>query len=121
MPLLREQVYWPSAFNRNTGDWYTATWEINIPPSPVLAKLCLSSASAYSPGLGGDGILNVAAALVSARRRKADGSDEQINFPGFFGPDVVEAYYDDKLTNVTYGVALISSFTRLMFILEYWS
>ena len=121
MPLVWEQVYWPWAANPNTGDFYTATWEINIPPSHVLAKVCLNSAQAYGPALGGDGLLNVATALVSARRRKSDGSDEQINFPGFFGPDAVEAYYDDNLTNITYGVALISSFTRLIFILEYWS
>jgi hypothetical protein len=118
MPLLGEQIWWVDPWNMDP-NYVTFTYEINISPSHAFAKIHLHRVEEYGyPNWMSPGRVNVFTLLFSIRRRRPDGSDEQINFPT--SGNMTIARYDDNMTSVTYGVIFASAATQISLVLDYW-
>lgn len=114
LPIVGEQVFAPWAYN--TGDdMYTHSWEVNMPPSPIMVKTFLSQYfEAEDRGAGN-------AYIASIRRRLPDGSDQTQSFPDpYTSNDAIQALFDNSLSSVTFAIQVRSSFCKIMCVLEYW-
>lgn len=111
MPVVGEQVFTPWAYQQKSGRF--ESWEINIPPSAVFAKISLGLSYTYYENSWHH------PHLVSVRKRKPDGSDEQINFPSPHGDNVL-AYFSEKITNVRYGIYVKRGYVKALVVIEYW-
>lgn len=114
MPIVGEQVFAPWAYN--TGDdMYTHSWEVNMPPRPVLVKTFLSEYYELDDRSAG------LAYIARIRRRLPDGSDQTQDFPDPYNSnDAIQALFDSSLSSVTYAIQLRSSFNKIMCVIEYW-
>ena len=120
MPLMGEQVWWVSRDNLGPSTSYiTVSWQVNIPPSHAYAKVYLNSVEEFGyPDWMSPGRASVFTLLFNIRRRKPDGSDEQIDFPQSGQMNV--AWYDDNMTSITYGAIFASAAIEISFVLDYW-
>jgi hypothetical protein len=119
MPIVREDVWWHSPANLDP-NYITVSWQINIPPSRAFAKVYLHRLQEYGyPDWTSPGRAKVFTLLFNIRRRKPDGSDEQIDFPT--AGSMVVAQYDDNLTSVTWGAIFASAAIELSLVLDYWA
>jgi hypothetical protein len=119
MPIVGEYVQWVNPWNLGP-NYYTVTWQINFAPSRVFAKIYLHCLEEYGyPNWMSPGRANVFIRLFNIRRRKPDGTDEQINFPTTGNMTV--AHYDNNMTSVTYGAEFASAAIELSLVLEFWS
>ena len=115
MPIVGEQVFAPWAYN--FGDqMYTASWEVNMPPSSVLVKTFLSQYFEFSDV---DGAGN--AYIASIRRRLPDGSDQTQSFPDPYSSNAaIQALFNNSLTSVTYAIQVRGTHCKVMCVIEYW-
>jgi hypothetical protein len=114
MPIVGEQVFAPWAYNLGA-DLYTASWEVNMPPSSVMVKTFLSEYYEFDDKGGGF------AYIASIRRRLPDGSDQTQSFPDPYNTnDAIQALFDNSLSSVTYAIQVANSHCKVMCIIEHW-
>jgi hypothetical protein len=119
MPIVGEQVFWIDLTNLDP-NYVTYSYQVNMPPSSVFAKVHLHRVQEYGyPDWTKPGRVKVFTLLFNIRRRRPDGTDEQINFPTT--GRMVVADYEDKMTSVTFGAIYGSAATEISLVLEYWS
>ena len=73
MPLVGEWAGWEWAYTTG-GDFYSATWDVDFPPSAAFAKVSQGRYYEF------DDKAAVDIAILNIRRRKPDNSDETVNF-----------------------------------------
>ena len=109
MPMVGEMVTWRDAFAFPSENTKTATFTIDFPPAPVLAKVT----QAFYMEFAQPGMLGVQ--IRSFRRRLASGADETVST----GAD--PAVSDPKMTSVTFALFIFNCQGRVVLHVEFWS
>ena len=107
MPMVGEMVTWAGT---STGkSTKTATFSIDFPPAPVLAKVTPSFYMEY----GSPGMLGVQ--IRSFRRRLSSGADETVSV------GAVPAVSDSRMTSVTFALFIYNCQGTVVLHVEFWS
>ena len=109
MPLIGEWVY-PYTASHFGDDFITPSWEVNIPPTPTLVKVFVSSFSSSANAIAD-------ARILQYRRRLPDGSDETIVTR--WG-EAVKVLFEGSLSSVTFAVSIRNCIVDIMGILGFW-
>ena len=109
MPMVGEMVTWASAFAFPGENSKTATFTVDFPPAPVLAKVT----PAFYMEFAQPGMLGVQ--IRSFRRRLASGADETVST----GADA--AVSDPKMTSVTFALFIFNCQGTVVLHVEFWS
>ena len=113
MPLISEQAWRTWAWT--TGDdLYTASWDIDIPPSAVFLKTFLGHYFEMNDSGAADiGIMNI-------RYRDEWGVDQPVTYPDIDAFDHVATVYNNTLTHATYGMKVKAASASTLVTLGYW-
>jgi hypothetical protein len=114
MPIVGEQVFFPYAYNSGS-DNFTASWEVNMPPGPIMVKTFLSQYSELDDRGAGRPY------IASIRLRLPDGSDQTQSFPDpYTSNNAIQAFFDNALSSVTFAMQVRGSWNKVMCVIEYW-
>ena len=114
MPMVGESAWDAWAYNSND-DLYTATWDLDFPPSAAFIKVFQGDYFEF------DDKAAVDIGLLYIRRRKPDNSDETISFPDIDAFDRVYTQFDPAMTHVTFGIKVKNCSASLVWTLGYWA
>ncbi len=114
MSVVGAYITWPWIKNLND-NMYSATWSFDMPPTAVYAKVFPGQV-----GIGGDPA-SICVGLVNIRKRLPNNSDQEIDFPEIDSFTSAQmAFFDPRMTHVTFGAMLWNAATYVMFEMLYW-
>jgi hypothetical protein len=114
MPLVGEWAWRAWAFT--SGDQlYTASWDIDIPPSAAFMKVFLEHYFEF------DSQSAVDVGLMNIRFRDQNGVDQTITFPDIDAFDHVSVQFNNTMTHVTYGLKVKAASGALVWTLGFWA
>ena len=113
MPLVGEQAGSAWAYEIG-GDQYSASWDIDIPPSAAFIKVSLGKYFEF------DDQSNVEVGLMNIRFRDPEGVDRTIDFGSVdsFNPTLVQ--FNQTMTHVTFGMIVSNVSGALLWTLGFW-
>jgi len=113
MPLVGEMAgrQWAVAF----GNPFTASWDIDIPPSAAFIKVFLEHYSEVRDKSA------VQVGLMNIRFRDHIGIDRTITFPDIDEFDHVSVQFNNTMTHVTLGLRVTEASGALIWTLGFWA
>jgi hypothetical protein len=114
MPLVGEQAWHAWAYNTG-GDLYSASWDLDFPPSAAFIKVSLGRYFEF------DDESAVDVGLINMRHRLPNGVDETTNFPDIDSFDPVMVQFNQTMTHVTFGLKVKGASGLLVWTLGFWA
>ena len=113
MPLVGEMAGrgWAAA----SGNEYTASWDIDIPPSAGFIKVFLEHYFEIHDQSG------VQVGLMNIRYRDHIGIERTITFPDIDAFDHVSSQFNNTMTHVTLGLRVTEASGALIWTLGFWA
>lgn len=115
MPLIGEQAGWEWA-STTGGDFYSATWSVDMPPSAAFAKV--SQGRYYE--FGDQAAVDIA--ILNIRRRLPDNSDQEVDFEqNIDAYDSTMSVFDPNMTHVTFAMQVSNCAAWAPWTLGFWA
>jgi hypothetical protein len=107
--MIGESLTWADAWVGKSA--YSASWSIDFPPTPTMAKVWPVFYMEYY----GNRVGMFSMGIVSIRRRMANDADETVSTGN------APAVFDQRMTSVTFGMYIYNCQARIVLDLGFWS
>ena len=114
MGLEGEEVYTGWAYS-DRDNFYSESWSVDMPATAALVKTYLCDVVSLGEKSAVEiGILNV-------RYHLPDDSNGRVNLDSFEWPNTIKAWFNAKMTHLTFGVKAKQCYALMCCIVGYWS